>query len=408
MATAEHALRRDVERGERTKESRWALSVLVTGIVLLKLLEFAVAWGAVRAEPVGRFATGWPLVAWDSRHYQEILTEGYPPPSKDGSVPWGAGFFPLYPLSAWWGAWSGTPELALLLAANAAGLAGFVMFFRWCERVTGDARVALLACGLLAAYPPAMFFTAAYSEGLFLLLTSVALWGCAARRYWLAAVAVGLATATRPTGVALLPVLLLMVLRDSAYDWRRPATWGALAGMAIVGSCGLLAFAAYEQTRYGDPFAYVHAQAAYGVGGGAAGGAKSRHAGEGGHDRLIVAAATPLERVVQKLTSPGAWNRVLALGGLAVWLVSLPYAARRMPWPYLLLPVLIFALGYLPGMGVRITSIARFMTAALPLFLVAALAIERWPRVVVEAVCVGGVAVQLVYVWIFTRGGWCG
>src|SRR5262249_20931745 len=82
----------------------------------------------------------------------------------------------------------------------------------------------------LAAAPAAVFFSAVYTESLFLLLVVITFY-CARHRQWVAAaLAGGIAAATRNTGVVLAAVVALEGLHQQGVRWRprawHPAIWG--------------------------------------------------------------------------------------------------------------------------------------------------------------------------------------
>jgi hypothetical protein len=98
----------------------------------------------------------------------------------------------------------------------------------------------------------------AYSDSLFLLLAILTLYGLA--RQWpilLVAVFVGLATATRAVGVALIPPLLLV-------GWRRYCCLGrrfaVLTLAALVCLWGLAGYMIFQYTRFGEPLAFAKTQ----------------------------------------------------------------------------------------------------------------------------------------------------
>ncbi|HZZ73790.1 MAG TPA: hypothetical protein VFE24_16175 [Pirellulales bacterium] len=114
---------------------------------------------------------------------------------------------------------------------------------------------AMLAFGL---WPTTMFFRMTYSESTFLAVAILALFGM--ERKWPLlgiAVLVGLGTATRPVGVALVcPFLLCLWRRSSSRSEfvRRLFVFGPLA----VG--GLLAYMLFQQIEFHNPIAFAQTQ----------------------------------------------------------------------------------------------------------------------------------------------------
>ncbi|MCI0465354.1 MAG: hypothetical protein L0Z62_51190 [Gemmataceae bacterium] len=202
---------------------------------------------------------------WDGRWYVQILQHGYTyDPHRHSSI----AFFPAFPLlgravSALTGL---RPELALLLVAHVCLAAAFVVLAayvhrRYGETSSGGSRPRLAASCVLLAFgllPTTCFFRMAYSESLFLLAALLALYGM--ERDWpllVVAALIGLTTATRPVGVALLPPLLLH-LRRRCPGWLG-ASWRFVALLPL--ACwGLLAFMAYQHYAFDDPLAFARTQ----------------------------------------------------------------------------------------------------------------------------------------------------
>lgn len=196
--------------------------------------------------------------AWDAFEYRRIVEEGYEfTPGKASNV----AFFPAYPLlgRAVKEVTGLSTHLSLLLVAHVCLLGAFVLLAAYArERSAGEPRLseyALLAFGL---WPTTFFFRMAYSESLFVFVTLAAMLGMV-RRWpaWIVAVVIGLATACRPVGVSLLPVLLW-----DLWD-RSRSLMPFLLRAAVLGplACwGLIAFMAYQQAAFGDALAFVHTQ----------------------------------------------------------------------------------------------------------------------------------------------------
>lgn len=234
---------------------------------------------------------------WDGQWYKDVARRGYFYKEDDYSS---VAFFPAFPLAGRLlsRATGLREELALLVVANAFLAASFALFSiylreRFPDAPDGFHGYALVAMGLL---PTTFFFRMAYSESTFLVCLILSLYAMA-RRWPLVVVAalVGLGTAVRPVGVALVPALLLHV-RD------RSETRGGFvlksAALIPLACWGLAAYMIYQALEFGDPIAFVRAQAAWG-------GRKPPSLG-----RKVIALAT-LEpfRTLYNPSVPGYWGK---------------------------------------------------------------------------------------------------
>ncbi len=184
-----------------------------------------------------------PAARWDASWYLVIAHYGYRPDL--GPLTYSrTAFFPLYPLGLRGIAWFGLPPVLagvlLSLLALALSLYGIhrlttlelTRLTRARPSAGGRTRggeVARLAVLITAFAPMAFYFSAVYSESLYLAL-SVGLFWCARQGRWAAVGALGaLAGATRSAGVVLaLPALILYLYgprEDRAPDFPR-ARWG--------------------------------------------------------------------------------------------------------------------------------------------------------------------------------------
>ncbi len=204
-----------------------------------------------------------PAVRWDAIWYLTIAQHGY---QHSTSLP---DFFPLYPLLIRIFSWSAVSAVvAGVLISLMAFWVGLELIHRLVERDFGT-RAATATVWLLALYPMSFFFSAVYTEALFLALSA----GCiylARRERWLwAGILGGFASATRSIGVLLvvpLALLYLEQLRGSPGAARRAwpaltARWRGLVGIALV-PCGLAAYVIGMAVADGTPFAMFNAQQA--------------------------------------------------------------------------------------------------------------------------------------------------
>jgi len=156
-------------------------------------------WPAVPAARVGALAV---LERWDSAWYISVAQHGYParPVATDlGRV----AFFPLYPLLTRGLAAVGLPvvDAALIMSTMFGGAAAVLLFFL--AKRTAGVPAAVRVTALFCFFPGAFVLSMAYSEGLMLTAAVGCLWALVERRWLLAGLAAAVATATRPTAVAL-------------------------------------------------------------------------------------------------------------------------------------------------------------------------------------------------------------
>jgi hypothetical protein len=143
-------------------------------------------------------------------------------------------------------------------------LAALVVFYRWAE-ARAEPQAASGAMLLLAAYPFAVFFSAPYTESMFLFGSVAAFLAFERERWFLAAAAGLLVGLTRPNGAMLsvpLAILALGPLLTRQTGWpRRTAIGLAVASAAGV---GMLVHSAYIYSLTGDAFAWMAIQQAWG------------------------------------------------------------------------------------------------------------------------------------------------
>lgn len=192
---------------------------------------------------------------FDGLWFLRIAETGYA--SGDGS----AAFFPLYPMSirlvsALLG---DRPFAAALLVSNLAFLGALVVVYDLTrtERSEAVARTTIL---LLGTFPTAFFFFAPYSEGPFLLLAALSLWGARRGRWGLAGAAGFGAALTRNVGIVVAAALATEGIQRRT-EGERSLGRGLLA--AASAAAGTLAYLLTWQVRSGDLLAPLHQQASW-------------------------------------------------------------------------------------------------------------------------------------------------
>jgi Gpi18-like mannosyltransferase len=198
--------------------------------------------------------SSWELFAhWDGAWYRQIATQGYEY-VNDGKYH-SVAFFPVFPLLARALMTFGLSfEVAGSLISNLAMLGALLLLYFWAEERHG-VKVARWSTAVLAWCPYSLFGSLTYTEGLFLLFSTAALRSWEKGHYASAAILGAITTATRVTGIALLPTFLLIAWKE-----RRPPI-AYIAAIATIG--GLLLFSLYCGIQFGDPLAFVRVQRAW-------------------------------------------------------------------------------------------------------------------------------------------------
>jgi hypothetical protein len=252
------------------------------------------------------------LAHWDAVWYLSIAQSGY-----DGGSSLAA-FFPLYPIGVRALAGGAHSPAVLLLAAYALSAAAFVvalvLLHRLVELELGE-RYTRPVLGLVALWPASFFFSAPYSESLFLALSVGVFYAARTRRFAFAAVLCAAAGAARPTGLLLILPLAWMAWRAGRLRWVALAPLGALAFSSGLASAGLRPFGWFDVERdWGHVFK-----------GPTGGGWDAAVAGVKGVGQLFGSA--PVDRVV-------AAENVVYLVFLVLALIALVGMFRRLPPAY--------------------------------------------------------------------------
>jgi hypothetical protein len=225
-----------------------------------------------------------PAARWDASWYLVIAHYGYRPelfPFTSSRT----AFFPLYPVGLRAIAWLGAPPVlaGVLLSMFALALALYGIHrltalelgqrFSIARGSSGD--VARLAVLVTAFAPMAFFFSAVYSESLYLAL-SVGVFWCARQGRWMWVGVLGaLAAATRSTGLVLALPALILYLYGPRQD--RVADFAARARSLrpryrirpdilwlLLLPAGLAVYLGYLALAGGDPLSPFHVQQVWG------------------------------------------------------------------------------------------------------------------------------------------------
>jgi len=308
---------------------------------------------------------------WDTGWYLGIATDGYhysPNPLAQQNIV----FFPAYPISmrivgrllggespAF--VWGGT------LISLGAFLGALIYMYRLARDLLNSETCARDAVWLLAAYPFAVFFGAAYSESLFLLGVVGAFYHFRKREFARAALWGLLVGLSRPNGSFLaIPLALLAfapwlpwwltssraVVADHDQQQLRSAgrLLQALAAAAMP-VAGLTLYSAYIWSLTGNPLAWVQTQAAW-----------ERH--YVGYGELVMQRYDWLSHGLYAYIAQNPGDLLNLSGALFVIGASVP-VARRLGLPY----AIFILINILPPIASGFLSAGRFSSVLFPAFI---------------------------------------
>ena len=335
---------------------------------------------------------------WDTGWYLTIATVGYSyTPDSTGAYQQNIAFFPAYPMAIRFVAplfgrealWTG------VLISIVAFYLALVYLLRLARSELGNDEHAMTAVTLIATYPFAVFFSAAYTESLFLLTLVAAVYHFRQDQLWRSAFWGFLCGLTRPPGCFLSVVLGLMALRSAfAQGATSASAQGAMADRALLlrrllaasaPGCGMLAFSAYIYALTGHPFQWTVQNAAWGR--------VYKGLGEIVTDRADFIANNGLYAYVSTQTIDLFYSLAVILCLAAVWPVY-----RRFGLPY----AVFIVLNVLPPMSAGgMLSMGRVTSVLFPVFLWMGAAVPAHHRlgwITVFALLQGFVAVMF-FTW---------
>jgi Gpi18-like mannosyltransferase len=238
--------------------SAWAIS---------RLTLLFIGWGANLRIPGGNPSQPWPMpnepllfTMWDrydSQWYLAIVQHGYNIPINTHYSP--QAFFPLYPmLIGLVERLTGIPPVIIgVILSNLFFIVGLLFLNQLVEQRFGS-EVAHTTVLFLILFPTAFFFSAIYTESLFLMGTVIAFWAADRNRWWLAGIGGAIATLTRNLGIMLIiPLILLVWEQYSKRAWRK-----CIPLLLIPGAFALWALFLWWNTN--DPLRFVHAESGWG------------------------------------------------------------------------------------------------------------------------------------------------
>jgi len=193
---------------------------------------------------------------FDGVHYLIISREGY---LKTGFI---QAFFPLYPILMrlfGGGLFSG------LFISHLFFLLSLFLFYKL-ARIDFSKKTAFWSILFLILFPSSFYFAAVYNESLFLFLSLLSFYLMRKKRWFLASLIIGLASATRITGVFLVPALIYEFFKNKNTKYQILNTrYIKLVLLGLISLSGVIIYSWYLKRHFGDPFLYAHVQKSFGA-----------------------------------------------------------------------------------------------------------------------------------------------
>lgn len=339
--------------------------------------------------PNNRWLDAW--VKWDAGWYHTIVTQGYSyTPGKQSSI----AFFPAYPLlMRWLGPLMGNDYLAGIAITVASGIGYLFLAWAWFRDRLG-ASAAWTALFLLCWYPFAFYlYGPVYSDAFFAVAALGAFVLLERDRTVLAGLAGACASAARPVGIAVVAGLVILALNRREFFQHTPRlhlAWPNLrwkdAGV-LLSSLGVGAYLAYLFVRFGNPVAFLGAEAGWDQ--------------APGWQTWLKA---PLIRALAHGQQPTwLWRHGMHLIMGVLALALLPRVWKRFGSAYAVFAAIIIAI---PMISTKdFFSTGRYLLPAFPCFAAAGeiLAARRRTRIVVLA---ASLSLLISYVILFGRGNY--
>ena len=333
---------------------------------------------AFGASPDPLTALGRDWDQWDAQHYLYLASHGY---TKSGDARNLIAFFPLYPALISAVGSIGLPiRLAALLISNVAGVVAAILLYE-IGRLDGGPEAGFRAAAFFTVFPTAYFLLVGYTEALFCALAFGAVLAVRRQQWLPAGMLGGLAAATRLTGLALFPLLVieLVVARRA-----RQTLWQAIVPPVLV-VAGFVAYLATNLLVLGSPFAFVAVQREHWA-------------------HSLAAPWVGFAEAIRSIRWRVPWEKLTvgvgeAIGGIAAYATAALSWLRLRPSDAVYATVVTALVTFLPFW----LSIPRYLLSLYPLFLLMGRLRSRWLYLVV----VGASFLALViFALAFGRGYW--
>jgi len=307
---------------------------------------------------------------FDGIHYLRLIRHGY---DDTGSQ----AFFPVYPLLIRTLSFGVIDPLIVATLLNTIFLLSTLYLV--ISSLKGHRITRFII--LFLTFPTSFYFLSVYTEAFFVLLVVLFFHFTGRKKYLVAAIVAGIASATRLVGIFLSLALLIEFIRD-----RRSIYNSAL--LLLVSISGLLGYTYFLFARFGDPLMFMHVQSMFGN-------------GRSGSDIVLLPQVIYRYLRIFVTAAPLSLLYLRAVWELVAFVLALValYVYRHK----ISLSALIFCLCaiLLPTLSGTLSSIPRYLIVAIPLFVVISQNLRSkvfWPVVIVQY------GILIITVALFVQG----
>ena len=209
---------------------------------------------------LARFAPWWAArwAGFDGVHYLTIAMKGY---IGTGLI---QAFFPVYPkLIAMFNVFANPLVIGLIMSHVFAFLSLILLIKLYTKQEYGTQPWKLILGFLL--FPTSFFFISLYAESIFLFLALLTFYVMEKKQWIAASVITAFASATKITGIFLIPALMLAIYQDYKTRNKSGLPWKYWA-ISLLGVTGLVMYMIFLYSEFKDPLYFLHVQSEFGAG----------------------------------------------------------------------------------------------------------------------------------------------
>jgi hypothetical protein len=308
------------------------------------------------------------LYSWsgfDGVHYLRLLIYGY---KGDLYI---QAFFPIYPFLIKLTSYIFSNYLvSSLIVSNVS----FIVFiYAWYKFIKEEysSEIAYWSLTSILLFPTSFYFVATYTESLFLLFVLGTFLSLKKNRYWFVALFIALASATRVSGILLIPAVIFeIIFNDLKWSDTIKQAKNIVVKQIInyrsylkpsliisLGSIGLLLYMFYLYREFNDPLYFFHIQSEF---------------GGGVRQESLISYPQVLWRYIKILVTVRPfdlkyYSYVLDLIVGTLGLAIIIYSATKTKLSYIVFALLSF---FLPTLTGTFSSIPRYILICFPIFII--------------------------------------